>query len=343
MKKLLFPLYWLIVTLILLEIVVRIWGYAEHYIYDPIYEPFPQTADIPFIHQANLQQARGRGQSLINTDSLGLRSLESGTVYGPKQVNEIRIVILGDSVTFGEGVRETADTYPHLVETSLQAQFPNQQIRVFNFGVSAYSVRTMVATLQHRALALQPDFVIMAVAPQDFDLHRTGEVDRWGYNVREVDNSRFPLLSRLKRSLRAIRLTYAIRDLTLRWRSHNIPTPPHWQLPDTYSYLPQFQAIASEHNIPSLLLLLPTHSSQSFQALPDQLAHDNLPMLNLLDLGSDLPAEQFQASPFDGHPSAQVHQLIAVEVVAYWETAVFPSTTFLPPHLFTPQNFRRER
>ena len=325
MKRLHFFLYWLTTTVILLEVAVRIWGYAEHYIYDPIYEPYLQAKDIPFVHKANLHEAQGRGLTLLNTDSLGLRSLESGTVYGSKQPNEIRIVILGDSITFGEGIPQTANTYPQLVATMLQERLSTQQIRVFNFGVSAYSVRTMVATFQHRALALQPNFVIMAVAPQDFALERTGEVDRWGYNVREVDNGRFPLLSLLKRSLRSLHLTYLIRDVIVRWRIGSPTVPSDWALPDTYRYLPQFQTLANQHNIPNLILLLPTRSRQSFQALPNQLAQDGLPTLNLLDLGSDLPDEQFQASAFDGHPSAQVHRLIAEELVGYLETAVYRS------------------
>lgn len=119
MKQLRFLSYWLMATIILLEIGVRLWGYADHYIYDPIYEPYPSAADIPFVHKANLQQARGRGQTIFNTDSLGLRSLASGTVYGSRQPNEIRIVILGDSITFGEGVTQTADTYPQLVANML--------------------------------------------------------------------------------------------------------------------------------------------------------------------------------------------------------------------------------
>jgi hypothetical protein len=325
MKRLLIPLVWLIAAFVLLETAVRIWGYAEHYISDSIYEPFPRAADIPFIHKANLHQAHGRGQTLISTDSLGLRSLESGTVYGPKQPGEFRIVILGDSVTFGEGVRDTANTYPQLVEAMLQEQNSSRQIRVFNFGVSAYSVRTMVATLQHRAVGLDPDLAIMAVAPQDFDLNRTGVVDRWGHNVREKDRGRSPFVSLLKRGLRSIRLTYVIRDFTMRWRHRNTLTSPNWKLPTTYSYLPRFLAIASEHDVPGLILLLPTRSVWSFHALPDQLVRDSLPMFNLLDLGSELASERFQSSSFDGHPSAHVHRLIAESLVEYLATVDFPA------------------
>ena len=323
MKKRLFPVYWLITTLVLLEIAVRIWGYSEHYIYDPIYEPFPQGEDIPFIHKANLHQARGRGLTLLNTDSLGLRSLESGTIYGRKQTDEIRIVILGDSITFGEGVPNTEDIYPQLVEAMLQERLPDKQIRVFNFGVSAYSIQTMVATLQQRALALEPDFVIMAIGPQDFALERTGTVDRWGYNVRESDNDS-PTLSLFKHTLRSLRLIYLIRDTWLRWRTRNLVVPPEWALPDSYQYVHQFQAIAKNYQIPILILLLPTRSVQSYEALPNQLAQDNLPTLNLFELGQNLPLSQYHATVFDGHLSADVHRLVAKALVEYLVKTVLP-------------------
>ena len=39
----------------------------------------------------------------------------------------------------------------------------------------------MAATLENRILPLEPDLVIMAIAPQDFALPRTGAVDPAGY------------------------------------------------------------------------------------------------------------------------------------------------------------------
>jgi hypothetical protein len=58
-----------LVTLVLMEVAVRFWGYSEHHIYDPIYMPFAQTKDIPYIHKPNLVNVRARGMAIINTDS----------------------------------------------------------------------------------------------------------------------------------------------------------------------------------------------------------------------------------------------------------------------------------
>jgi hypothetical protein len=42
----------------MLEVAVRIWGYAQPHIYDPIYRPYDRTKDIPYIHKPNLTEAR---------------------------------------------------------------------------------------------------------------------------------------------------------------------------------------------------------------------------------------------------------------------------------------------
>src|ERR1051326_3540792 len=97
LKKAALVAYLLVATGILLEIAVRLWGYSEPHIYDPIYRPGGHT-DIPYVHKPNLVNARGRGLAMINTDSLGLRAKTAGVRYLPKQPDEYRIAIAGDSI-----------------------------------------------------------------------------------------------------------------------------------------------------------------------------------------------------------------------------------------------------
>jgi hypothetical protein len=74
LRKVLFTTSLFLVTLVPMEVAVRFWGYSEHHIYDPIYMPFAQTKDIPYIHKPNLVNVRACGMAIINTDSLGLRA-----------------------------------------------------------------------------------------------------------------------------------------------------------------------------------------------------------------------------------------------------------------------------
>src|SRR5215212_3929114 len=119
-KRLLFVVYLPAATFALLEVGVRVSGYSERHLCDPIYTRFDAAPDeIPYVHRPNLSGARGRGLSVVNTDSLGLRSTSAGETYGARASGEYRVAVVGDSVTFGEGVREGRDTFAKVLEAAL--------------------------------------------------------------------------------------------------------------------------------------------------------------------------------------------------------------------------------
>jgi lysophospholipase L1-like esterase len=120
----------------------------------------------------NLNHVRAHGIVWINTDALGLRSPVPGRTYGNKQANEYRIAFVGNSVTFGVGVPK-AQTYPEIVEKTLNDLQHHCHVTVFNFGVSSYSVKEMVAILKYRVSEVNPDLVILGLVIDDFDINRT--------------------------------------------------------------------------------------------------------------------------------------------------------------------------
>ena len=74
-----------------------------------------------------------------------------------------RIAIVGDSVTFGEGIPNTADTFVKVMERILNEKQTAVKVRTFNYGVSAYSVKSMAASLRYRMFDIDPDLVVMAI------------------------------------------------------------------------------------------------------------------------------------------------------------------------------------
>jgi len=318
-KTILYGGYLFLVTLPLLEIGVRMWGYAERYIYDPIYTSFEPTEDIPYIHKSNLIQARARGLAIINTDSLGLRSTTSGTVYGTKQPHEYRIAIVGDSFTFGEGVPRTEDTYPQVLEDTLNQQQNHSIVKVFNVGASAYSVKQMAATLQHRMLDIQPDLVVMAIIPPDLNLGRTPIIDREGYLI-DQKFSFLPLHSTVTQTLRGVHLMYVLRGIVLPWFSPPQYIDPHLsrgEIPDSYRYVQQFKETADRHRLPYVIVLIPRMEENPWGPLPDRLAQDATAYLDLSGLGKEFTKEQYMASQFDRHASAAVHRRIGASLAEY--------------------------
>ena len=312
LRKLLFALYLFVVTFMLLEIGVRLSGYSERHLCDPIYTSFPSTPDIPYVHKPGLEHTRARGLAVINTDSLGLRSPTAGARYDARREDEFRIAIVGDSVTFGEGVEKTVDTYAQVLEDTLNQRQSVRRVKVFNFGAFAYSVKVMAATLRHRVLAVEPDLVLMSIIPADFNLSRTPSVDEWGYLTDNKLSGYLRRDSSIRLGLRKVHLLYLVRDLLYPLLDQSEKAEDvlaTGRLPESYAYLKGFKDTAVEHKINYRIVLLPSLLG-GFNQLPAQLRRDGIATLDLSALGQLFTRAQFRASRFDPHPSANVHRRI---------------------------------
>ena len=95
---------------------------------------------------------------ILNTNSRGIRGkIEYGYEKDP---NRVRILILGDSFTFGDEVSDT-ETYPYY----LQRLLPNAEI--INFGVSVYGQDQMLIYLMEEGLKYHPDIILLGSGPWD--------------------------------------------------------------------------------------------------------------------------------------------------------------------------------
>jgi len=320
LRRLFFAAYLFVITLVVLELGVRVWGYAGHHIYDPIYMPFEGTPDIPYVHKPNLANARARGYSVINTDSLGLRAKMVGARYGPKKNNEYRIAIVGDSGTFGEGVSRTEDTYPQVLEDTLNQSQSVLKVQVFNYGVSAYSVKEMSATLEHRMLEVDPDLVAMTIINHDFVLARTPIVDSSGYLIEKALTGGIFSYPLVRQVLRNFHLSYVVKDLSnsgLRTGNDVMENLRNEELPESYVYVRRFKEIAEAHNRPYVIVFRPSSQPAFWHPVAEQLHRDRISFLDLSFLRDEFPREQFRASRFDPHPSAAVHHRMGESLAEY--------------------------
>jgi len=94
----------------------------------------------------------------FSTDSKGIRSLVE-IPYGKKE-NEYRILVLGDSWTFGFGV-DDEQTFCYKLEKKLQEKYPKRKITVINGGCPAYSIAQGFIFLRQRGFRYRPDLVIV--------------------------------------------------------------------------------------------------------------------------------------------------------------------------------------
>jgi len=100
----------------------------------------------------------------VRINSLGFRDpREYALAKGPRTV---RILVFGDSVTFGHGALwET--TYPYLFEQRLEAWRPDIDWQVWNLGVPGYNTTQELKYLQRVGPRYQPDLVIIGFYEND--------------------------------------------------------------------------------------------------------------------------------------------------------------------------------
>ena len=109
--------------------------------------------DCPYLYKANPAHP--------DVSSQGLRDREYALAK-PEGVQ--RILVLGDSVTFGTGVSR-AETFPKRLEQKLRRS--GKQVEVINAGVNGYTAYNEVHYYLAEMRKYQPDVVLLAVVLND--------------------------------------------------------------------------------------------------------------------------------------------------------------------------------
>jgi lysophospholipase L1-like esterase len=138
----------------LLEVVLHVAGYGNVEIYEP--DPVLYWRLKP-----NQRCYTKVDHKPVRVNAQGTR----GPEFDPlKPTNTLRILSLGDSKTFGWGLTES-ETYSGRLQQLLQER-PGlrRKIEVINAGVNAWSYPQMLAYFRHRALAYNPDLVLIGDA-----------------------------------------------------------------------------------------------------------------------------------------------------------------------------------
>ena len=149
------------------EIALRIAGY------NPFGEFFDKEGASEFIqvskNPTRIFEARPGAQGAawgtqIRINKAGFR----GRDYAPaKPANTYRIVVIGDSIAFGNNIPE-GKNYPALLETLFANS--SRPVEVLNLALGGYDTLQEVATLEDIGLAFSPDLVILGYCINDIGI-----------------------------------------------------------------------------------------------------------------------------------------------------------------------------
>ena len=113
-----------------------------------------------------------RGVEIV-TNSIGLRDRE---IAVPKPEGTYRIVMLGDSFVFGQGIPRLEDTLPKQLEARLNAA-GHPEVEVVNSGIAGLNTFEEYLTYEQQARKLQPDMAILVWVAFDHALNGYRESD----------------------------------------------------------------------------------------------------------------------------------------------------------------------
>jgi lysophospholipase L1-like esterase len=228
----------------------------------------------------------------------------------PRLPRTPRILVLGDAFTLGVGVRQP-DTFAQRLERGSGLDAPSGMTgpaaarEVVNCGVQGYGTREERLFYELVGARYQPDLVLLVMGLDD---------DRWYWEQALREYRKGP--GRLARLSAAWRL---LRDLQYRRRSYDYER--------CVADIRELDRVARDHGARLLVAVLPTNSDERWtqlsHAITKGLEGSAIPAL-VLDQA--LPAgpseEQRQTEWSDLHPSPQVHQAAAQELVRFLQKQV---------------------
>jgi len=152
LKKILFALTPLVVVLVVVEVICRLL---------PDSDMGKTRAGLVVPDPDLMWTLKPTTDSSFATNELGFRD----TPY--RADADVKILLLGDSVSWGDGVGDVKLCYPYLLEQHLAATNAPRSYEVVNSGVPGYSTFQEAQYLQKKGLDLQPNLVVLQVCLND--------------------------------------------------------------------------------------------------------------------------------------------------------------------------------
>lgn len=300
-----------LVGLVLVELSVRALGLADHLVTDPAYVAHPAPG-VGNRYQSHFE-GTVQGPTSLKTNSFGARDREFERSKPP---GTLRIVVMGDSYAFGQGVA-MEEAFPKVIERALAARLPGTRVEVINFGVQGYSLGQAVSRFIADAAAFSPDIALLAPIADDLDPTRSQTfVDRHGYLTKAVGGE-----GQWKTLLRRVHTAYLLKGIiyAAMHRAQGQPADvagsealpePRAQVLETE--VARFVAAARAAGAAPMFALVDFERNATTDAIVHRvrLRFPDLPVIDCAPQFAGRNPSTF-AVPRDGHPNVEAHGVIA--------------------------------
>lgn len=263
----------------------------------------------------------------IHLNSLGFRDREVES----KKAGVYRIAVIGDSLTFGQGIEEK-DRFTNLLEAELKRT--NNGYEVWNFGMAGAETVDEINILVKVFDKVDPDFILLQWFINDFEGHDKSKRPR-----------SFPLLPSytLNKYLRGSSAFYSLANI--QWQKmqgmfgssgsyekymiQRFSDPESADSKIAVSQLTEFIDLCRRHNIPLGIILYPEVISKMGTEYPFGYLHDrvislckqkNVECLDFREILSPYTEEKqeykkLHANRLDSHPSPLANRIAAASIM----------------------------
>ena len=244
----------------------------------------------------------------------------------PRATPEIvRVLVLGDSFTWGDGVHEE-DAYPHRMQFRLNLEDPERRYRVLNAGRNGLNIVDERELLDSMGLlASEPDLVLLGFTlndPEPSDRRAAEALRRPAQRRGPVGRAELELYRRS----RLVALVWNRLENTRQRRATNAyvaalfdPDSAHWQACERA--LASLRDHLGARGIPFVVAALPAFDSPFDEGYPYHREHERLlaalaelgiPALDLRPLYDGVDTRRLAVTPFtDAHPNELAHRIAA--------------------------------
>jgi len=259
----------------------------------------------------------------LSTNRWGMRDIDYEREKPP---GTFRVALLGASVAMGNGVGD-GEAFETLVEKRLNDERPlgdGTRFEVLNFAVDAQGIVQQVALMDDRVFGFAPDVVIITNYSYEPDMSERylRRIASLGIALPEAEPR--DLLAR-ENVADAKRGALPIPYESLRALARSLGLDPRMPYPELQSRIHRIapdvtrwaighfaEQVRSRGARPVVILLDAVHKreEQSVSHLPD-FGRAGVPVINLMDVYPESRHDALRAAPWDDHPNAAGHQLIA--------------------------------
>lgn len=234
----------------------------------------------------------------VKINSHGFRDYE---YPAGKTNNTFRVVVIGDSTTFGQGV-ELNQSYPKVLETILNEMGSDKNYEVLNFGVPGYNIAEKVEFLRTKAMKFNPDLIIFQYLGDD--------ISDWD-EFREIENERLQEFAEEQGGVVKDLIESEKLEIHRKTYQEYLRSLMNERLNESLKKVEKsFEDLNSTQNNIDILLVIDGVSPDQAPTLEKISNSYNWPLLSLKFL-KQYPKNKIEIHPKDSHPTAFAHTIIA--------------------------------